>query len=432
MLKVGMVDVDLLNKGTRHPNLAQMKMSSYCKSRSIYTELIYNPEQLYDLSRYNLLLISKVFNFTIIPEQISKLIKRQIIEDGPEKIISDDLMEEYAVLNTSVVEEVERLMKNPKQSTRVSIGGTGFFEDGGNDLDDSVEHIMPDYHLYDDYIKHTLEFKRSESYFADYLKYSIGFTTRGCFRKCSFCVNKKYDKAEVHSPIKEFLDESRPYIYLWDDNFLACSTGWREILQELNETGKPFQFRQGLDLRIMSEEKAEALANSRYRGDFIFAFDHIRDKELIVEKLNVWRKYCKKETKLYVLCAYDPYTNDPKCRIGSDEDSQNEKDLIDIRGLFERIKILIENNCLPYVMRYESYRESEYKGVYTQITRWCNQPNIFKKMSFREFCERNQMYVKTIVCASMRAYNLIVKDAPDLLNDGYFDMKYTDYFKERD
>lgn len=358
------------------------------------------------------------------------MINGQIIRDSPENIISDDLTEEYAILNTSVIEEVNRLMKNPGQMTRISIGGTGFFEDGGNDLDDSVEHIMPDYHLYDEYVNHTLEFKRSESYFADYLKYSIGFTTRGCFRKCSFCVNKKYDKTEIHSPIEEFLDESRPYIYLWDDNFLAFGTGWKEILKELNETGKPFQFRQGLDLRIMSEEKAEALANSRYKGNFIFAFDHIRDRKLIVEKLNIWRKYCKKETKLYVLCAYDSYTNDPKCRIGSDEDCQDEKDLIDIRGVFERIRILIEHNCLPYIMRYESYRESKYKGVYTQITRWCNQPNIFKKMSFREFCERNQIYVKTIVCASMRAYNLIVEDAPDLLKDGYFDIKYTDYFKE--
>ena len=34
--------------------------------------------------------------------------------------------------------------------------------------------------------------KRKE--FEYYLDYSIGFATRGCFRQCSFCVNKNYKK----------------------------------------------------------------------------------------------------------------------------------------------------------------------------------------------------------------------------------------------
>lgn len=75
-------------------------------------------------------------------------------------------------------------------------------------------------------------------------------------------------------------------------------------------------------------------------------------------------------------------------------------------------------------MRYESYKNSEYRGLYIQIARWCNQPSIFKKMSFREFCFANQKYSKSDrVCASMIAYNKFVEDRPDIA-DKYFDMRF--------
>jgi hypothetical protein len=41
-------------------------------------------------------------------------------------------------------------------------------------------------------------------------------------------------------------------------------------------------------------------------------------------------------------------------------------------------------------MRFEKYKESEFKDMYTQLARWCNQPSFFKKTSFREFCIRNE------------------------------------------
>ena len=103
----------------------------------------------------------------------------------------------------------------------IHIGGTGFFEDGGENLPDHIEHHMPYYDLYSSYIGDQIKNGKSRSFYADYLDYSIGFTTRGCFRKCSFCVNKKYNHVFKHSPVSEFLDKTKPYIYLWDDNFLA-------------------------------------------------------------------------------------------------------------------------------------------------------------------------------------------------------------------
>jgi hypothetical protein len=88
-----------------------------------------------------------------------------------------------------------------------------------------------------------------------------------------------------------------------------------------------------MDIRLMTEEKAELISQVKYNGDFIFAFDFIEEKELIEKKLKLWKKYCKKTTKLFVLTAYQS------------------QDCVDIRNTFERIKILMEYGCLVYIMR---------------------------------------------------------------------------------
>jgi hypothetical protein len=361
-MTIGIIDADLIDNGTRHPNLALMKISGYCKEYGHDAKLLmdYN-----DLERFDHVFVSKVFSFTKHDPRIESL-------------------------------------------EHISCGGTGFFSDGGESLPKNVEHHMPDYSLYDDYVNKVLKNGGKESRVSDYRYYSIGFLTRGCFRKCDFCVNKKYDNVFDHSPVKEFLDESRPYIYLWDDNFLG-SRNWKKLLKTLNDTGKPFQFRQGLDIRLMTDAKAEALANSRYYGDFIFAFDHIHESEQIKKRLKIWRNHTNRGTRLYVLCAYESI------------------DANDIENIFKRIEILMKCACLPYIMRYENYKESEWKSLYTNLARWCNQPHIFKKMSYRQFCERNQHYHKNKVtdCAALRSMKEFELKYPDIATK-YFDLRYED------
>lgn len=360
-MNIGIIDADLLDHGTRHPNLALMKISGFMKAQGYNVQLLFDYN---NLDNYDEIYMSKVFNFTQIPIDVN---------------------------------DYENL----------KIGGTGFFEDGGEDLPFEIEHSMPDYNLYNTFIAKEIERGIKPQKFSDYIDYSIGFTTRGCFRKCSFCVNKKYNKVFEHSPVSEFLDPSRKYLYLWDDNFLAYEN-WREVLDQIEETKKPFQFRQGLDIRLMNEEKAKRLSKMKYNGDFIFAFDHLKDKEIIEKNLRLWRKYSKKTTKLYVLCAHE---------------SQDEKD---IRSVFERIIILMKHRCLPYIMRYESYEQSEFKGMYINLARWCNQPNFFKKMSFRQFCEANQEKVKTKnKCATMRYMDDFESKHPEIAKQ-YFDLRFED------
>lgn len=361
MKKIGLIDADLMDNGTRHPNLALMKIAGYYRELGNTVELIYKSYN--DVKEFDKVFISKVFNFTSVPKWVIEL-------------------------------------------PNVEYGGTGFFEDGGENLRDEIEHHMPYYDLYKDYVEEQLEKGRKRKDFSDYLDYSIGFTTRGCFRKCSFCVNKKYDNVKRHSPVNEFFDQDRPYIYLWDDNILAYPN-WEEILDSIESTERQFQFRQGLDLRLMTNKKAKRFNNTSYQGDFIFAFDSLEDRELISDKVQLWKRYSSKVCKMYVLCGFN---------------SQDEKDIEDV---FKRIKILMKYGSLPYIMRFEAYKESRFRGMYIELARWCNQPQFFKKKSFREFCEVNQAYKKNQdnYCASYRAMIEFEKEFPQIA-EKYFDLKF--------
>lgn len=243
-MNIGLIDADLLDNGTRHPNLALMKISGYMKDKGNNTDLLldYN-----NINNYDEVYVSKVFTFTKVP------------------------------INIDAFPHIKK-------------GGTGFFADGGPNLSCEIEHHMPDYSLYNKFIAKEIERGIKPLRFSDYTDYSIGFATRGCFRKCDFCVNKKYEQVIRHAPVKEFLDPKRKKIYLWDDNILGYKK-WNEVLDELEKTNRYFQFRQGLDIRLMTEEKAKRLSEVKYYGDFIFAFDYIKDRKIIEEKLALWKKH---------------------------------------------------------------------------------------------------------------------------------------------
>lgn len=350
-MKIGIIDAEIVGKSKhRFPNLVCMKLSSYYKQQNHTVELLLNYD---DIDKYDKVFISKVFVKTDIPFEDKSIIKT---ETNLEEYYKDNL-----ILNKPNVE----------------YGGTGFYYDKAPPLPFNIEHIKPDYHLYDEWVNKCIEDNAKENEFTYYKDYSIGFTTRGCFRQCEFCVNKHYKKCEKHSNIDEFMDLDRPKLCFLDDNFLACSN-WKLIIEEIKNTKKKFQFKQGLDERLLTEGKIHELVSWKYDGDYIFAFDNIEDKDLIISKLDIIFKLYpdfKKRLKFYVFCGFDRDNQyDIKFWI---------KDICDV---FERCFILAKYSAIPYIMRHENYQESPFRGMYINLSSWANQPSFFKKMSFRTFC----------------------------------------------
>ena len=290
-------------------------------------------------------------------------------------------------------------------------GGTGFFYDKSPSLPNEIEHIMPDYHLYDEWVEKKLSEGIKPKKLTYYTDYSIGFTTRGCIRQCSFCVNKNYKQCNIHSPLNEFLDKTRPYICMLDDNVFACKD-WRRVFNELQSTDKQFQFKQGMDERLLTDEKCDILFNkSKWIGDYIFAFDNIKDEYIIKEKLKVIRKHTNKIPKFYVFCSFNHNNPDNYDNIFWKQD---------IEDIFKRIEILTKYHCLPYIMRYKDYKLSPYKGMYINFARWCNQPDFFKKKSFREFCHMKGNE------GSCLNYMMQFEEEHSDIAQRYFDLKWTE------
>ena len=137
--KIGIIDADLIGRDRhRFPNLVCEKISAYWKEKGAAVSLLLSYE---DLKKYDEVYISKVFTDTPCPDYLYD-----------EKWLS--------------------------KHKKIHVGRTGFYFDIAPNLPDEIEHHMPDYHLYDDFIASEIARGISPKKFSDYMDYSIGFTTR--------------------------------------------------------------------------------------------------------------------------------------------------------------------------------------------------------------------------------------------------------------
>lgn len=427
--KIGLVDADLLCNGTRHPNLALLKIAGYLRDNGYMRKtsdvevsnvstykLLTNESGFEELVQFDHFFVSCVFTFTLDAPPL--LLKTLMSDKKFAKKVHMGGTGSYANLSVEEgfaekrEEDMHRLENDSFLNQLKNKSGT---------MGIDMRTQMPDYHLYDEYVSIMETVKSSSKYYKDYKEYSIGFLTRGCFRRCPFCVNKLERKAMPYSNLNDFIDQERdekgrlvrPYIYLWDDNFLA-SPYWEPLLDELIATGRPFQFRQGLDERLLAqnrrgEDMARKLAGANYHGDFIFAFDNWFDRKLIEKALKIWKFHCpKKETKFYLFCGFQQTPKDEK------------KFQLDVAEIFMRICVLMRYGCLAYIMRHEDYKKAPLPNIYVQIARWCNQPGFYRNLSFWEYCYKNQTYWEEhtlgIKHNRLKSYEEFLRD----LNNGYY------------
>lgn len=290
-MKIGLIDVD----GHNFPNLPLMKLSAWHKQNGDHVEM-YSP--LFS-GHMDKVYMSKVFTFT---------------EDYPYYIDADEIAK----------------------------GGTGYFyPDGGSQLPYEIEHIYPDYSIYESIMDDT----------------AYGFLTRGCPRGCDFCIvkDKEGKKSVKVANLSEFWNGQKN-IDLLDPNMFACKD-WEDLSGQLIESNAWVNFNQGCDIRIMTDKKIEALKNIRVK-QVHFAWDRYEDKEKIVPKFKAVKEltgWDKRKLPVYVLVNFN---------------TTLEQDL-------ERIYTLRELGFWPYVMVYE--KDKLPKGhVIRKLQRWVNMRACFE------------------------------------------------------
>ena len=220
-------------------------------------------------------------------------------------------------------------------------GGTGY--DLQNKLPDEIEMMFPDYSLYN--ITDT----------------AYGFLTRGCPRNCPFCIvgEKEGLKSVQVAELWNFWNGQNE-IKLLDPNITAFKECDR-LFQDLIDSKAWIDFTQGLDIRLMTDKKANLLSQMKVKM-LHFAWDNYEFSTY--EKLKKFRpllKYDSRKLRVYVLTNFNTII---------------EQDL-------ERIYKLRELDYDPYVMIYEKWNAPK---KIKQMARWVNNKFIWRS------CERFEDY----------------------------------------
>lgn len=311
-MKIGLIDVD----SHRFPNLPLMKIAAWYKQQGNSVEW-YQPLLSGHMDK---VYMSKVFSFS--PDYEYYIDAEEIVKGGSGYCIE--------LVNGKEIYHTENDIQLPTE----------------------MEHIYPDYSIYPELTKDT----------------AYGFMSRGCPRGCDFCHVKAKEgrKAYKVADLSEFW-RGQKNIVLLDPNPIACKE-WKDILQQLIVSNAWVDFSQGVDIRLMTEEKAEMIKHIKIKN-IHFAWDRYGDKDKIIPKLKMFKEltgWDKRKLTVYVLTNFD---------------TTIEQDL-------ERIYTLRELGYWPYVMIYNKQRTQAGDTV-RRLQRWVNMRAIFENVHRFEDYKRN-------------------------------------------
>ena len=208
-------------------------------------------------------------------------------------------------------------------------GGTGYklF----TSLSDEVEHICPDYSLYG-------------------CTHAYGFLTRGCIRKCPWCVvPEKEGMLRKNASIDEFLGKMDSAV-LMDNNVLASDWGLSQIEYVVGRKIK-IDFNQGLDARIIAgnPEIAKLLGKVSWLKPLRMACDQESQMDSVAKATEMLRKAGATPRQYFVYVLV--------------------KDLPDA---LKRVNFLKKLKLDPFAQPYINFEEGKVDRRLKQFARWVN------------------------------------------------------------
>lgn len=243
---------------------------------------------------------------------------------------------------------------------RMDIGGTGW--DYKTKLPPEIEVSPPDYSLYN-------------------YAHSMGFTMRGCRFRCKFCVvpQKEGKPYEEHTIDEIWQQRSSDFIVLLDNDFFG-NPSWQQRIGEILDNRLNVNFNQGLNIRLITEEQAEALASVEFRNmnntkkQVYFAWDQFgKGTEKLIDR-GIERCFDAgikpREMAFFVLIGFN---------------STPDQDLY-------RVSKLANLGCDPYVMPYD--RSDQYQK---HFARWVNHKALFRSTPWEEYKKSRQKIIKSVL-----------------------------------
>jgi hypothetical protein len=174
----------------------------------------------------------------------------------------------------------------------IQIGGSGCCLK--TNLPDEIDSCFPDYGLY----RHK--------------QYAIGFLTRGCNKKCSFClVPKKEGRLKSHyATFESFVPRHQKNVLLLDNNLLAAENA-AEILESIIRREYRVNFSQSLDIHRLTDKNTELLrkvksVNSRFTKSMIyFSCNTRRQAEVFYAKENKLKSFGRGTVTVIIMFGYN-------------------------------------------------------------------------------------------------------------------------------
>lgn len=363
MGKIGLIDVD----SHHFPNLPLMKLSAWHKKNGDTVEW-YEPLFHSIGEPFDKVYMSKVFSST---------------PDYPYYVNADEVIKGGSGYCISLVD-----------------GKEVFDKKKDIELPNEVETIYPDYEMYYDKVPEV----RNTAY---------GFLTRGCpygYDTSNPCKKNTHDYCHVSmkegfcshkvADLNTFW-RGQENIVLLDPNITACKD-WKELFQQLIDSKAWIDFSQGLDIHLMTEEKAEMINHMKVNNTH-FAWDRYEDKSLVLPKFEMFKRitgFGYQRITVYMLTNFDTTTEQDLERVYILRDLgfnpyvmiYNKDDFVECDKNGKPIRLKPENELLKKYTK----EQIEHFNVCWKIQQWVNNRIIFRSCDRFEEFDRSKSRQKAI------------------------------------
>lgn len=239
--------------------------------------------------------------------------------------------------------------ENPYLPPDTIKGGTGYGK--LDELPPEIDAMFPDYSIYPD------------------CNHAIGFLTRGCIRKCPWCiVPKKEGQIRPYQTWQEIKRPDSRDIVFMDNNVLACQHGLEQI-EDMGGKNVRVDFNQGLDARLITDDVAKMLSKLKWIRQIRMSADTDAMLDVVLTAIDRLGEYGVRPYRVFVYVLVQ-----------------------DVESAERRVIALRKVGADPFAQPYRDFTaNTEPPLEQRRFARWVNDKAIFKTVpTFAEYRARKR------------------------------------------